>query len=122
MSTITGTIKSITLLQGPDNQSSIKRYTYALTFDATTTTAGDDILLSGIATAVATTNQKSGKTLTLRTATSGLPGMSLGGTAVCANTVTVATTTITCVVGGATAAAAVAGCERVGIIAVLDES
>lgn len=122
MSTINGTIRSVNLLRGPDNQSPTRRYIYEVTFDAATTTAGDDIAVLTVASVIATTNAKSGKTLQLRSATSGAPGVSAGGTAVYASGVTVDGTAIDCVVGGPTGAAAVAGCKAVGLIAVLDEA
>lgn len=121
MSEIAGTVKSVTLLRGPDNQSATNRYTYHLTFDAATTTAGDTSTVTSIATVV-NSFTKSGKTLTLRDATVGHPGVSAGGTAVYANTITVATADVDFSLGGPTAAAAVAGCLGVGLICVLDEA
>lgn len=122
MSVIAGTIRSIDLLRGPDNQSATRRYVYHVTADFATTTAGDTITVASIATAIATTNSKSGKTLQLREATTGAPGQSDGGTAVYGSAVTVSSGTIAANIGGPTAVAAVGGCKGVGFIAVLDEA
>jgi hypothetical protein len=119
MSTITGTITSVKLLQGPTGGPGL-RYVYEVGASFTATTAGDDVTLTGVAAAIGTFT-KSGKSLTLRDVSSGQPGISAGGTAVYATGATVDTAAIDAVIGGPTAAAVVGGCSSVKFLVAVDE-
>lgn len=120
MSTVSGTITGAHLLKGPTGGLG-KRYTYLVTFDTDTYTASTDSgSISSVATAIGNLTQD-GKSLTLRSATSGYPGVSAGGTAVYATAVTVSTNDITFNLGSETAEANVASAKSISIIAVLDE-
>jgi hypothetical protein len=125
MATVVAALLDAHCVEGPQgsivNSSTGGRYVYRLTVSCGTMTAGDsasvvtcDVKLQNIT--------KKGKTVTLRAAGAGGPGITPGGTAAYALDATISGTTLTFSVGGPTAAAAVAAAATCNVYVTVDES
>jgi hypothetical protein len=124
MSVIAATIKDLSVVAGPENFSDSStggRYTYRATLSFGAQTAGDTFAVVTANTKLATILKK-GKTITLRAAAAGQPGLTPGGTAAYALDATISGTTLSGSVGGPTAAAAVAAGTTANVYITVDES
>ncbi len=121
MSTISGTVTDVQLVQAdPDGNSARKTYLVLASF-AVYTASSDSGAITTVPTAVGGIT-KSGKTLTMRQVMGACPGKTSTGTAIYALNATVSGTTITCDLGGVTAEADCAACTGVGFFVSFDES
>jgi hypothetical protein len=122
MSTVTGTIKEVNLVQGATNGLGARK-TYLVTANfAVYTASSDSGALAAVNTAIADAT-KNGKTITLRQAMGAGPGKTnVSGAAVYALNVTVSGATLTFDLGGTTAEADTPACSDVGFFVSVDES
>lgn len=123
MAVVAATIKDLTLVGGPENVigSTGERKVYRCTMSFGTMTAGDTWATATGNTKIAAL-LKNGKTVTLRAAAAGQPGITPGGTAAYALDATISGTTISGSAGGVTAAAALASGSTASVYVTVDES
>lgn len=128
MANVSGTVKSVTLLQGSlaaPEQSGVTtvRKVYRLGVDfGQYTASADTARITGVPTAIGSVT-KSGRTVTLRAAMGGTPGRTAAGAAVYAQGVfTNSSGTLDFELGGTTAEADSAACTDVGVIVTVDET
>jgi hypothetical protein len=125
MSVIAATVEDITLVEGANSSirdsSTGERKTYRVVLNFGTQTAGDTFAVVTANTKIANF-LKNGKTITLRAAGAGQPGLTPGGTAAYVLDATISGTTLSGSVGGPTAAAAVASGALASVYVTVDES
>lgn len=121
MAAVTGTIQSVSLIDGPNaGLGNVKKYRCMVDFAIYTT--GDIGTITGVTTTIQ--NQtKSGKTVSLLGATGGNPGKTAAGVAVYAREIfTVSGATIQCQLGTVSAEATSAASEGVELTVIASES
>lgn len=103
MAVVTGVVTSIHLLHGSNGRGNRKTYAVGAKWTAAFTGSADTVALEAVGAAIGSAT-KSGKTITLRSACGGQPGLTAAGADVYAKPVTVSSDDLTFDLGTSTAA------------------